>query len=70
MEGCVPLSSPQIPATPILAPLPLQSVDPHTTLDCLFAELGDIISVEEFEAECKRWRGCTREEWLKGTEGA
>ena len=54
-----------MPAAP-----PLHSNDPHTTLDSLFSDLADIVNVEAFEAECKRWKECSSEEWLKGAEGA
>ncbi|KAL4074922.1 hypothetical protein V8B97DRAFT_1948394 [Scleroderma yunnanense] len=67
-EGYIALSSPQMPATPMPIAPPSQQIDPYTTLDSLFSDLGDIVNVEEFEADCRRWRECTREEWMKGTE--
>ncbi|KAF9220713.1 hypothetical protein BS17DRAFT_787034 [Gyrodon lividus] len=64
------LSSPQIPPTPAFPTASLRDLtDPSLTLDSLFENIAEFVNVEEFEAECKRWTTCTREEWLKGADG-
>lgn len=67
-EGYTMLSSPQMPPTPFPAGPPLQS-DSLTTLESLFMDLGEFVNEREFDAECKRWRECTTEEWVRGGEG-
>ncbi|KIK25011.1 hypothetical protein PISMIDRAFT_677537 [Pisolithus microcarpus 441] len=56
-----------MPVTPVPVGPPPQR-DSLTTLESLFAGLDELLDESEFEAECKRWRECTREEWLKGGE--
>lgn len=67
-EGYPHFSSPQMPVTPVPVGPPPQR-DSLTTLESLFAGLDELLDESESEAECKRWRECTREEWLKGGEG-
>lgn len=66
-EGYPQFSSPRMPATPVPVGPPPQR-DSLTTLESLFMGLDELLDESEFEAECKRWRECTREEWLKGSE--
>lgn len=66
-EGYPHFSSPQMPVTPVPVGPPPQR-DSLTTLESLFAGLDELLDESEFEAECKRWRECTREEWLRGGE--
>ncbi|KAI6165813.1 hypothetical protein EDD17DRAFT_1553402 [Pisolithus thermaeus] len=66
-EDYTVFSSPQMPPTPVpVGPPPRH--DSLTTLEALFMDLGELLNESEFETECKRWRECTREEWLRGSE--
>ncbi|KAI6099781.1 hypothetical protein F5141DRAFT_1143530 [Pisolithus sp. B1] len=66
-EDYTVFSSPQMPPTPVPVGPPPQR-DSLTTLESLFMDLDELLNESEFEAECKRWRECTREEWLRGSE--
>ncbi|KAF9234354.1 hypothetical protein BU15DRAFT_65787 [Melanogaster broomeanus] len=68
-EEYIPLSSPQIPPTPVVHAAPLRDLaDPSLTLDSLFGAIEQFVTIAEFEAECKLWTECTTEEWLKGAD--
>ncbi|KIJ62995.1 hypothetical protein HYDPIDRAFT_114156 [Hydnomerulius pinastri MD-312] len=62
------LSSPQMPPTPGPSLALDNGTDRSLALGSLFENFGEFISEEEFEAECKRWTECSREEWLKGAD--
>ncbi|KAI6039909.1 hypothetical protein EDC04DRAFT_1622350 [Pisolithus marmoratus] len=66
-EGFTMFSSPHMPLTPVPVRPPSQR-DSLTTLETLFMDLDAFLNEGEFKAECERWRECTREEWLRGTE--
>ncbi|KAG9316090.1 hypothetical protein JVU11DRAFT_3763 [Chiua virens] len=62
------ISSPPMPPTPALRTTSVGVVDPSREMDLMFENIGEFVSFEEVEADWKRWRDCTREEWLKGVD--
>ncbi|KAG8212822.1 hypothetical protein J3R82DRAFT_11116 [Butyriboletus roseoflavus] len=63
-----PISSPHIPPTPGPPTSSVDALDPSLIAGSLFENMEGFVNLEEIEADWKRWRECTREEWLKGAD--
>ncbi|KAH0833391.1 hypothetical protein J3R83DRAFT_12495 [Lanmaoa asiatica] len=64
-----PISSPHLPPTPRLPTSSVDVLDPSLVAGSLFESIEKFVNLEEIEADWKRWKECTTEEWLKGADG-
>ncbi|KAF8553996.1 hypothetical protein OG21DRAFT_1485005 [Imleria badia] len=63
-----PISSPHAPPTPGPSTPSVNMLDPAMVVGSLLEDMEEFISLEEIEADWKRWRESTTEEWLKGAD--
>lgn len=63
------MSSPHIPPTPRPATTSVDTLNPSLLVGSLLENIVEIVNLEEIEADWKRWKECTTEEWLEGADG-
>ncbi|KAI9457057.1 hypothetical protein HD554DRAFT_2042446 [Boletus coccyginus] len=65
-----PISSPpsRTPPTPRPPASSVDVLDPSLVVGSLLENMEEFVGLEDIEADWKRWRECTTEEWLKGAD--